>query len=243
MAISSELKKGALILSFDDRNFIGWEAARPIFRKYNAHATFFVSGEINEEAIATMKNLAQDGHSIGLHGLTHGDADTMCEQMSPEEYFASEIRPQLEGCEKAGIKVTSFAYPNCQRTDATDELFFSHGFRAVRGSLGFTHYDPQHLRAAEWKPLAEEPATTFPVAKLPNTRLLKCMLLGDAYNTHIDDFCNCLKRAAETNEVLVLTSHDIAPEPNPISMRTEWLEALLQTCSQYGVTALGFDEI
>jgi len=37
-----------LILSFDDRNFDDWIDAMPIFEKYGAHATFFVSGEIDE---------------------------------------------------------------------------------------------------------------------------------------------------------------------------------------------------
>lgn len=239
----SALRNGALILSFDDQNFKGWEEARPLFRQHKAHATFFISEVIDAVAIEAMKHLAEDGHSIGLHGLTHGNADQMFEQMSPEEYFDSEIRPQLDECTRAGITVTSFAYPNCRRTEATDALFFAHGFRAVRGAVGLTHYDPKHLHAAEWTPLAENPRALFPVADLPQTRLINCLLVGDAYNTHIDDIINCLRRAAEKNEVLVLTSHNIAAEPGDIGMRTEWLEAILQTCSTLGIAALGFDEI
>lgn len=238
-----DIRHGVLLLSFDDRNFNGWEAARPLFRQYGAHATFFVSGEIEATAVAAMKDLAGDGHSVGLHGLTHGNADQMCEQMSAEEYFASEIQPQLAACEVAGLTITAFAYPNCRRTEATDALFYAHGFRSVRGSLKLTPYDPQHLRAAEWQPLAEIPRTCFPVAELPQTRLINCLLLGEAYNTHIDDILNCVKRAAERNEVLVLTSHDIGPDAPAINMKTAWLEAILRTAAEAGVAVLGFDEI
>ena len=77
--------QGILLLSFDDRNFLGWENALPIFAQTDAHATFFVSGSIDAEAVATMRRLCAEGHSVGLHGLTHANADQAIAESSPEE--------------------------------------------------------------------------------------------------------------------------------------------------------------
>ena len=110
--------KGILLLSFDDRNFVGWEGALPLFARTGAHATFFVSGSIDAGAVATMRRLAAAGHSVGLHGLTHADADQAIAESSPEEYYRAEILPQWEAAHAAGLCITSFAYPNCRRNAA-----------------------------------------------------------------------------------------------------------------------------
>ena len=126
--------KGVVLLSFDDRNFAGWKTALPIFDKYRAHATFFVSGPIDKSAIDTMQLLCAKGHSVGLHGLRHRNADKAVAVMGEEMYWRDEIEPQLNICRMLKIPVSSFAFPNCRRTDATDALFYSKGFRYVRGS-------------------------------------------------------------------------------------------------------------
>ncbi|MBR6471545.1 MAG: polysaccharide deacetylase family protein [Victivallales bacterium] len=235
--------KGILLLSFDDRNFAGWEAALPIFARTDAHATFFVSGPIDGEAVSAMRELAAAGHSVGLHGLNHQNADEVIAATSPEEYYQTEVLPQLESAQDAGLRVTSFAYPNCRRTPESDQLFFSHGFAFVRGGLGLTPYDPEGRLADAWKPLADNPRTAFPVSDLPQRRLLNTLIVGEAYNTHIDDLLNCLRRTAERDEVLAVTSHDIAPDAKSINMKTAWLEAILATAAELGVAVLGFNEL
>ena len=235
--------KGILLLSFDDRNFAGWESALPLFARTNAHATFFVCGQWDEEAVSAMRRLSAAGHSVGLHGLAHANADKMIAETSPEEYYRQEVLPQVEAARRAGIPFTSFAYPNCRRTEEADQLLFSHGFSFVRGGLGLTPFDPEGRRVAEWKPLVSIPRTAFPVAELPSHRLLNTLLVGEAYNTQIDDLLNCIRRIAERNEVLVITSHDIAPDAHFINMKLAWLEAMLTTAAELGVAVLGYDEL
>jgi len=48
-----KMNSGSLLLSFDDRNFVDWENAVPLFEKYGAHATFFISGSIDATAVLT----------------------------------------------------------------------------------------------------------------------------------------------------------------------------------------------
>ena len=70
-----ERGKGAIVLSFDDRNLADWEKAIPLFDKYGAHATFFCTGKIEGDAARVLKKLRDHGHSIGLHGLNHLNAN------------------------------------------------------------------------------------------------------------------------------------------------------------------------
>ena len=42
-------RRGALVLTFDDYGGENWVKADAVFKKYDAHATFLVSGEITEE--------------------------------------------------------------------------------------------------------------------------------------------------------------------------------------------------
>lgn len=83
----AESGRGALCLTFDDRNFDAWERCIPLFGKYGAHATFFVCGEIDERAERCMKRLAAGGHSLGLHGLRHRKATEGVAALGEEGYL------------------------------------------------------------------------------------------------------------------------------------------------------------
>ncbi len=243
MSNNTTIKSGSLILSFDDRNFEGWVKAIPLFDKYNAHATFFVSGAIDEEAIPPLKELAAHGHSIGLHGLRHANADIAIAEQGADRYYEEEIVPQLNAAEKAGIKITSFAYPNCRRTDESDNLLLSRAFSHVRGGLGLAPYDPEGTKQEGRGLISTDDRAFFPASELPTRRRLDTILLGDAYHVALDDILSAIRRAAEKNEVLVLASHNIAPEATHINLRTSWLEAILQEAQTNNLPVLGFDEV
>ena len=235
---------GALVLSFDDRNLADWERALPLFDKYGAHATFFFMGPVDASAATVLKKLRDHGHSIGLHGQKHQNADQAVAEMGPVRYFAEEIEPQLAGCRAAGIQVTSFAYPNCRRTDETDALFRAKGFTHIRGGhKGVAPYDPKGEKQAGLQPLHAVDRIFFPASERKNQFRLDTVIAGEAYHTDIEDVLACIRRCAERNEVFVLTSHGIAPDAKHINMKTEWLERILATAKECGVPCLGFDEL
>jgi peptidoglycan/xylan/chitin deacetylase (PgdA/CDA1 family) len=235
---------GILVLSFDDHHLAGWEQAMPLFGKYGAHATFFVSGDIDNAAVRTMKKLAAAGHSVGLHGQTHANADTAIADKGAERYWEEEIRPQSDRTYWAYLRVTSFAYPNCRRTDESDALFYRKGYDRVRGGVpGATPYDPNGGKQAGRKTLATNEAVFFPASELPGRRRLDTIIMGEAYHTDIGEILACIRRAAEHKEVLVITSHDIAPDAKNIHMKTEWLEKMLALAQELKLPVLGFDEL
>ena len=238
------LTNGALIISFDDRNLADWERAIPLFDKYDAHATFFFTGRCEGDAARVLKKLSEHGHSIGLHGLKHLNADVAVAEKGGAAYWVGEISPQLDGCRSAGITVTSFAYPNCRRTDETDELFRTNGFRHVRGGQkGVAPYDPKGVKQEGLKPIHTVDRAFFPVSELKTRFRLDTVIAGEAYHTDIEDILKCIRRCAERNEAFVLASHGIHHDAKHIHMKTEWLERILATASDCGVQCLGFDEL
>lgn len=235
--------RGVLVLSFDDRNFDGWLAALPIFDKYRAHATFFVSGPIDKKAIGAMKTLCAKGHSVGLHGLRHRNADKAVADMGPEMYWKDEIETQLNTCRMLKIPISSFAYPNCRRNDETDALFFSKGFRYVRGSNGLTPHDPKGLKQEGRRPLSACDTAFIPASAIVSNRLLRTSLLGANYHTDTNDLVRCIERARERDEALVLMSHDISEKPSGIGMPVSWLELILSKSEELGMAVVGYDEL
>ena len=243
-ASEGERGKGALVLSFDDRHLADWEKAIPLFDKYGAHATFFCIGKIEGDAARVLRELRDHGHTIGLHGLNHLKADEAVSAKGLSDYWNDEIAPQLAGCREAGIPITSFAYPYCHRTDETDGLFRTNGFKHVRGGLNsVTPYDPKGVRQEGLKPVHTVDRAFLPVAELKTRFRLDSALAGEAYHTDIEDILKCVRRCAERDEAFVLTSHGIHPDAKHVNMKTEWLERILATAKECGVPCLGFDEL
>ena len=236
--------KCALLLSFDDRNFADWLNAMPLFEKYGAHATFFVSGAIDGEAVRVMKRLSEAGHSVGLHGLKHSNADAEIAAKGAECYYKEEIEPQRESCRVAYIPVKSFGYPNSRRTDETDALFRQWGFARLRGGLkGVAPYDPKGEKQEGLKPVHTVDRAFIPASELTRCFRIDTVVAGEAYHTDIEDILKCVRRCAERNEAFVLTSHGIHPDAKNIHMKTEWLERILSAAKECGVPCLGFDEL
>ena len=96
----SAAPKGAVCFTFDDYHGKNWLKADALFKKYNAHATFFVVGTITPEKLEVMKKLQAAGHSVGLHGVNHRDASRFIARYGEKWYWENEVRPQLDVCLK-----------------------------------------------------------------------------------------------------------------------------------------------
>lgn len=232
--------KGALLLTFDDRHFAHWVAAAETFAKYGAHATFFPCGDFNPGELKLLKKLHNAGHSIGIHSLKHADIPGELKKFGPETAFKRQFAPQLAKLATVGIKPTAIAYPNNRHNAETDEWLVKRGFRRFRAGK-LTRYDPKKEHPVViW---ATTDAAFFPAEELPERTVLEGLGVGDFYRTDIEDVCLAIRRASEKGEALVTYSHDIAEHPTGISMYTDWLERILKTASECGMSVIGFDEI
>ena len=237
-------ERGTLCLTFDDRNWSRWEAALPLFAQYGAHASFFPNGNLDEAALASLRKLADAGHTIGPHTLGHADAPPYFEKHGAEMYWERQVKPQMESLAKVGIHPKSMAYPNNRRTDETDAFLKTKGFRRFRaGCPGVRPYDPKGEKKKLLRPLAEVDEVFLPADQVASTSWMRGVGIGESYNTDINDILAALDRAASRNELIVFFSHNIAPNAKSINMKTEWLERILAHARTLGMRIAGFDEL
>lgn len=236
-------RHGVLALSFDDRNMAAWERAFTIFEKYGASATFFIYGNIGPDEVGFARRALANGHEVGLHGLKHRNADDAVAKLGREGYWKAEIEPQLSAFRESGVPIRSFAYPNCRRNAATDEVFSAHGFTKVRGTpegvKSPNPHDPKGEKLDKWRPVATSDEVFAPATRQMTALLIGNVIMGENYHTDIEDIMCAVRRAGERAEALSIVSHGIAPDAKGISMKTEWLERMLSEASGCGVVVRG----
>ena len=218
-------ERGVVCFTFDDYFGKNWLKADAIFKRYDAHATFFIVGGITPEKIEVMKKLQAAGHSVGLHTMHHRNATTFSEKHGEQWYLDNEVLPQLEECRKNGLNVRNFAYPNNRRDEKTDAMLYK-------------YFD--YLRAGNGP--AKKPVY-YPVTEIKKQMVLGGGGIGVFYKSNVEELKSRLDHAAKTNTLIVFFSHNIAPDAKHIHMPTEMLEALLAHAQKLGMKIVGFDQL
>lgn len=218
-------KRGAVCFTFDDYAGANWLKADKIFKKYQAHVTFFIVGRITPDKIAVMKKLQSAGHSIGLHSISHRNIWPLPKNWNLKTYFEREIKPQLDICRKNGINVRGFAYPNNRRTENSDQEFFKH-FDYLRAGLG-----------------KARKTIYYPMTEIKDKMLLGGGGIGVYYKSDVNKLKKILSRAAETNTMVVFFSHNIMPQAKGVHMPTEMLEQLLRHASKLNMHIVGINDL
>lgn len=222
---SSCKNKGTVCFTFDDFGGDNWLKANEIFKKYNAHATFFISGEITEKHIEVMKKLQQSGHTIGLHSINHRNVLPYNDDSAPEKYFNSEIKPQLDICRKNNIAVHAFAYPNNLHDETFDNFLFRH-FDYLRTGNG-----------------AENKTFFIKTDNIRKKMILPGTGIGKYYKSDTDTLKKLLEKATDTDTLIVFFSHNIFPDAHGVHMPSELLEELLAHAAKLNMRIIGAKEL
>ena len=231
----NKIKRGIVCFTFDDGRYQEWLANMELFKRYNAKATFFYSGEITREAAISMQILRREGHSIGLHTVNHKNAVNDGVDADMEEYFKSQVLPQLEAAARYGVKdLRYFAYPNNRHSAGTDQFL---GKYFARFRVGSKIGKPAGFRIAD-----EDKAYIAP-DKISGRKALGGCGIGEYYKSTEKNLDAALTRAAERNELIVFFSHGIFPDADGVHMPTALLEHLLKKCAELQLTVAGFDEL
>ncbi len=218
-------KNGAVCFTFDDFDGDGWIKADKIFRKYDAHGTFFFSGQIDQQRLDVMKKLQASGHSIGLHTVRHRNAVPLAEGDSIEQYFKREVLPQLEICRKNNIRIRSFAYPNNRHTPETDAFMYRY-FDYLRAGCG-----------------TEKKVIYIPMEKISGKMVLPGCGIGKYYNSKFENLTAILDNAAKSDQLTVFFSHRIEPNAEHVHITPELLEALLAHARKRHMRIIGAEEL
>ena len=127
--------QSGVVISFDDDFVDEWFEVNNILQPYDWKATFFVTrfNQLSAAKIQKLKDLKNDGHEIGGHGLNHINAPTFISANGTSEYINHEISPMSDLMTNNDLSPTSFAYPYGSRNSTTDNLLLNH-FQIIRGT-------------------------------------------------------------------------------------------------------------
>ena len=130
---SVDTSKSGIAISFDDHFINEWYALRPLFQKYNAKVTFFITcgDSLKTDEIEKLRQLQKDGHEIGFHGTVHAKS-TETIKFGVAEYIKTELTPGLKYMAAAGFFPTSYAHPGGNHNDQVDSVLLAGGFKILR---------------------------------------------------------------------------------------------------------------
>ena len=129
-------EEGTIYLTFDDGPSKNTYSVLYYLEKYGIKATFFVVPQRTEECYAIMKQIVDQGHSIGVHSTTH-EYDTI--YASVEAYLEDFYNAWQMIYEATGVKTEIFRFPGGSINDHNGET--RDAIIAEMSRRGFRHYD------------------------------------------------------------------------------------------------------
>lgn len=127
-----------IAMTFDDSYYNEWIEMLPIFEKYNARATFFISlryPQYDSQCREKILKLYNAGNEIGVHTVTHQHLSDYLRAHSLHDYYKTEIVPEIKFLNSLGINPTSFSYPYGEQ-NAESNKYLSRYFNKVRCMYG-----------------------------------------------------------------------------------------------------------
>jgi peptidoglycan/xylan/chitin deacetylase (PgdA/CDA1 family) len=221
---------GTVTLTFDDYYIDDWHSMMPLFDQYNAKVTFFISNYAAFTAAekAKLRELANVGHEIAAHTLTHADARCypgnrlQCAKMDGERraqaYVAEEILTELAMMAKDGFHPKNFAYPYGFDTPEATLL--------LKGLFDF-------VRGTQHKPVDKA------FLDCSGDRFIGAMGMDVVYQISDADYDAAMDEAKSKHAHLVFYGHRIFPEPdhpqNKYFIGKDRLQSLLARIKERGL--------
>ncbi|CAG5074365.1 hypothetical protein DYBT9623_05063 [Dyadobacter sp. CECT 9623] len=225
---SSEQNRAGIAISFDDHFIEEWYALRPLFQKYGAKVTFYItcSDSLTTDEISKLKQLEKDGHEIGFHSTTHGKSTEIIAAGGPEGYYTAEIKPGMKYMNAAGFSPTSYAHPGGNHNETVDSVLYANGFKIIRDVaiskrklLGFQIY-ALAPRLMPWI-----------FYDFKKEKSVDALLIDTDTGLTETSMKEAIRRAKETHTALMLFGHEPlykAPENGEYGFSVNFLETILK---------------
>ena len=133
-------RTSAVTFTFDDGCPNQFTAALPLFDARGYKATFFPTPAMNNPNWANLKKMADNGHEIGSHSVTHPPKNVVMDENELKN-SQSTINQNIPG-----HKCNTVAYPNCDVPNTTTAAKYYIGGRDCEGrvevlpSSGFDYF-------------------------------------------------------------------------------------------------------
>jgi peptidoglycan/xylan/chitin deacetylase (PgdA/CDA1 family) len=235
-------EKAGVAISFDDHFINEWFALRPMFRKYNAKVTFFITcpDSLTTDEIAKLKTLQADGHEIGFHGTIHGKSTELI-ATGPDNYKNIELAPGLANMAEAGFKPTSYAHPGGNHNAQVDSVLLASGFKILRDVaisrrkiMGFQMY-ALAPRLMPWI-----------YYNFDNERIVDALLIDEDSGLTDPEMQEALEKAKNDNTALMLFGHEplyAKPQDGEYGFHVPFLEKILKEAARQNLKFYTMSEL
>lgn len=216
--------RAGVAITFDDHSIEEWHRALDLFRRYQAHATFFVDHFhlLTEEQLDLLEDIRRDGHEIGVHSVDHVNAHVYLAEhpgRTMEDYAREQVLPAVEAMRRRGFSPLSFSYPGGHGPPEGDAVLLRH-FRMLRTN---NHYAPFYA--------------------FDDTRVVGAQGIDHQFATDRDKIMARLDEALRDDKVLVLFGHRIGPERGLYYTAMDDLEVILQYVQKHNMLFYRFGDL
>lgn len=227
----SHTRSSGVCISFDDRSIIEWHALMPLFKKYNASVTFFVTqfDSLTDREIQLLHEIETAGHEIGSHGAQHVFAGEYIRSHGYDRYLQDEVDQSISSMQAAGFDPQNFAYPHGSGFFLTDYLLLKR-FRIIRtitlpqGEKDITALDEIFY---EWDGHGTTSALSIDNGIAVTEEQVRAAIL----------------HAKREKKVLMLYGHVPGDSMNIYEFDISYLEFILKTASHEGLSFLTFRDL
>jgi peptidoglycan-N-acetylglucosamine deacetylase len=239
---SGKTGAGGIAISFDDHFIKEWYELRPLFQKYNAKATFFITCDdsLNAEEVAMLKQLEKEGHEIGFHGTVHAKSTELMAAGGPKGYIETELEPGMRHMTAAGFRPTSYAHPGGNHNDRVDSVLLTKGFTILRDvAISRRKYNGFQLYAlpAKWMNWIFYP---FEGEKKVDA------LMIDTDEVSEEEITEAIGKAKETGTALMVFGHEPLygpPQSGEYGFNVSFLAAILREADKQGLKFYTMSEL
>ncbi len=196
------IQKGGIAISFDDRFVNEWYQLRPIFKKYNAKVTFYISqpDSLSDEEVKLLHELQNEGHEIGCHSMNHERSVVYVEEHSLKEYMENEIFKAISSMKKQGFLPNTFAHPGGSQSWVSDRELLK-----IFTLLRDVSMKTRKLYGYEYVQEVEEMNEIY--HQHDNTQKVNALLIDTNANLTIEDIQKGLQRAKKEGSIIMLFGH------------------------------------
>lgn len=229
---SGSYENSGIAISFDDHFINEWHALRPLFQKYDAKVTFFVTcgKSLTEEEVYKLKELQKDGHEIGFHGTIHGKSTELIAALGPEKYAETELYPGMKYLSEAGFYPKSYAHPGGNHTEKSDSVLFANGFKILRDVA----ISRRKLYGIPVYTLAPR-VMSWIFYPFEQEREVDALLIDTDSEMKEEEIQDAIEKAKRTNSALMLFGHKplhAAPQNGEYGFSIAFLEKVLKEASR-----------
>ncbi|CAG5008812.1 hypothetical protein DYBT9275_04362 [Dyadobacter sp. CECT 9275] len=232
-----------IAISFDDHFLDEWYALRPLFKKYNARVTFFITCKdtLTAGEIAMLRAFQNDGHEIGFHGTVHAKSTELIQAGGPAGYAETELFPGLKNMSLAGFHPTSYAHPGGNHNDQVDSVLFANGFRILRDVAA----SRRSLRGIPIYTMAPR-IMNWIYYKFDKKRSVDALVIDSDSGLTEDEIKDAIQKAKSTGTALMLFGHEplYAPPVNgEYGFDVTFLEVILKEANRQNLRFYQMSEL